>query len=124
MINPSISAKKKFQILIKLMNNQKFSIIPTLIENDKFINDPKIKSDILNTHFANKSTVDNPDDEIPFLNPLPGINKCESINTSPLETAKIIRLTTKITIFPLRYFRQIFGPNFNPHLIFSIKTTK
>ena len=56
------------------MNNQKFSIIPTLIENYKCIKDPKNKSDILNSHFANKSIVNNREDEVPSLDPLPGIN--------------------------------------------------
>ena len=77
------------------MNNQKLSIIPTLIENEKIIDDPKCKSNILNLHFADQSSVNNPSDEVPFLNPLPGINKCNTLNTSPLETAKIIRLTKK-----------------------------
>ena len=77
------------------MNNQKFSIIPTLIENEKIIDDPKLKSNILNTHFADKSSVNSPSDEVPFLDSLPGIGQCNTLNTSPLETARIIRLTKK-----------------------------
>ena len=67
MINPSISAKKQLKILIKFMNNQKISIIPTLIENKKIIDDPILKSNILNAHFADKSSVNSPSEEVPFL---------------------------------------------------------
>ena len=77
------------------MINQKFSIIPSLIEQEEFINDPKAKSDILNDHLSSKSKVNNADDPVPFLDPIPGINKCDTLNTSPLETARIIRLTKK-----------------------------
>ena len=41
--NPSISAKKKFAILLKLMKNNKISSTPPLIENEHIINDPKEK---------------------------------------------------------------------------------
>ena len=57
MKNFSISAKKKFSILVKLMKNSKFSTIPPLVENDETINDPLQKSNILNSFFASKSTV-------------------------------------------------------------------
>ena len=79
MINLAISAKNFFlQILIKLMNNQKFSRIPTLIKNEQIIDNPKIKNYILNAHFAEKSRVNNPSDEVPLLDPLPGIGQCNT----------------------------------------------
>ena len=46
MNNSQISAKKKFNILSKLLRKTKSSSIPPLIENDKTITDPKEKSDI------------------------------------------------------------------------------
>ena len=77
------------------MINQKFSIIPSFIEQEEFINDPKAKSDVLNDHLSSISKVNNADDPVPLLDPFPGINKCDTLNTSPLETARIIRLTKK-----------------------------
>ena len=67
MLNPEISAKKKFSILKKLLNNQKFSSIPPLIDGSLTIKDPKLQSDVFNTHFATKSTVPNPNDHAPNL---------------------------------------------------------
>ena len=98
MNNPEMSAKKKFGILIKLMNTQKFSSIPTLIDEDKTTTKPEDKANILNKYFASKSTVTNPEDEAPFLQPKVEFNKFENINTSPLEVAKIIRSTKKSQI--------------------------
>ena len=56
MNNNSISAKKKFSILLRLMKNNKFSGISPLNENDIIINDPKNKSEIFNNFFASKSS--------------------------------------------------------------------
>ena len=86
-----ISAKKKFSILLKLMNNNKFSSIPALIENGKTITDDQEKSNLLNNHFSAKATVPNPNDEVPLLFRKPEMPKFDSINTSPLEVSKIIR---------------------------------
>ena len=41
MNNNSISPKKKFQILLKQMKNNKFTPMPPIIENDQTITDPK-----------------------------------------------------------------------------------
>ena len=57
MSNHSISAKKKFNILLRLMKNSKFSTIPPLEESDKTVHDSVEKSNILNSYFASKSTV-------------------------------------------------------------------
>ena len=65
--NPSITAKKKFGILLKLMKNNKFSNTPPLVENDKVINDPYEKSNIFNTFFASKSSVPEHNDPAPTL---------------------------------------------------------
>ena len=46
--NPSLSAKKKFGILLKLMKNNKFSNIPPLVENNVTVNDPSEQSNIFN----------------------------------------------------------------------------
>ena len=67
MNNPEISAKKKFSILTKLLNNKKYSVIPPLIENGKTISECKPKSDIFNHHFASKSSVTNSHDHVPPL---------------------------------------------------------
>ena len=91
MLNYSISAKKKFGILTKLMNNQKFSSVASLIEGGNTVDDPLQKSNILNNHFASKSTVHGADDDVPFLPIKENIPLFDSINTSPLETAKIVR---------------------------------
>ena len=47
MHSPQISAKKKFNILKNLMNNQKHSSIPQLIKDDVLSNDSTSKSNIL-----------------------------------------------------------------------------
>ena len=73
MNNPEISAKKNFSILTKLLNNKKYSAIPPLLENGKTISESKPKSDLFNKHFASKSCVPNPNDNIPFI---PKKNKC------------------------------------------------
>ena len=91
MNNPSISPKKKFQILLKLMKNNKFSQNPPLIENDLTINDAKQKSEIFNTFFASKSSVLNDLDDPPFLQKIENVPSLEQINTSPIEIAKLIR---------------------------------
>ena len=91
MCNNEISAKKKFNILSKLLNNQKFSVIPPLLENGTTVNDPKKQSDILNSFFASKSTVPGSNDEPPDL-PDKDINSYFSqINTSPIQISKTIR---------------------------------
>ena len=95
MLNYEISAKKKFSILTKLLNNQKFSSIPPLLENGLIINDPEQKGNILNQHFAKKSTVPGSDDEVPLLEQKHCFSNFSNITTSPLQTAKIIRSTLK-----------------------------
>ena len=89
--NPSITAKKKFGILLKLMKNNKFSNTPPLVENDKVINDPYEKSNIFNTFFASKSSVPEHYDPAPTLEQKEGVSLINSLNTSPFEIAKIIR---------------------------------
>ena len=98
MNNPEISAKKKFGILIKLMNSQKFSSIPKLVENGTTTTKPEEKANLFNKYFASKSTVVNTDDEVPVLNPKVEFNKFETINTSYIEVAKIIRAIKKSQI--------------------------
>ena len=86
-----ISAKKRFSILLKLMNDTKFSSISALIENGKTVTDNHNKSNLLNNHFSSKASVPNPNDEVPLLLRKPEMPKFDSINTSPLEVSKIIR---------------------------------
>ena len=89
--NPSISAKKKFGILLKLMKNDKFCNTPPLVENDVTINDPLQKANIFNAFFASKSSVPNPDDPVPQLDRIEGIPLLTSVNTSPFEISKLIK---------------------------------
>ena len=89
--NPSIPAKKKFAILLRLMKNNKFCSTPPLVENDITVNDPLEKSNIFNRFFAAKSTVPNPNDPPPNLQQLEGVPSLNSLNTSPFEIARIIR---------------------------------
>ena len=49
MNNITIPAKKKFNILQKLMKNNKFLPTPPLLENGNTINEPKQKSEIFNS---------------------------------------------------------------------------
>ena len=91
MNNFSISAKKKFSILVKLMKNSKFSTIPPLVENDETINDPLQKSNILNSFFASKSTVACSNDPAPELEKLDGIPELNILNTSPIEIGRFLR---------------------------------
>ena len=92
MNNSSISAKKKFSILLKLMKNNKFSYTPPLVENENVINDSYEKSNIFNKFFTSKSTVPNNNEPIPNLERLEGVPHLTMLNTSPLEVAKLIRL--------------------------------
>jgi hypothetical protein len=73
------------------LNNQKYSKIPPLIEEGNTINDSKQKSDIFNKHFANKATVNGPDDNPPTLIKKDVIEPFAVLNTSPIEVAQIIR---------------------------------
>ena len=92
MKNTEISAKKKFNILTKLMKTQKCSSIPPLIENNEIIIDPKAKADLFNELFVSKATVPNNNDPVPDLPPRNDIlSTLSNLNTSPIEVAKIIR---------------------------------
>ena len=91
MNNYSISPKKKFSILLRLMKNVRFSTIPPLVENDKTIHDSTEKSNILNAFFASKSTVPNYDEPSPVLDRKEGIPDIDILNTSPIEIAKFMR---------------------------------
>ena len=70
MNNTSISAKKKFNILQKLMKNNKFSSTPPLIEDGETIHEPNKKSEIFNSFFASKSSVQGHNDDPPYLQKL------------------------------------------------------
>ena len=50
--NPSLSVKKKFSILFKLMKNNKFCKVPPLVENNVTVQDPLEQSNIFNNFFA------------------------------------------------------------------------
>ena len=95
MTNPHISAKKKFGILTKLMKNQKVSTIPPLVEENCTITDAKQKADLLNSHFASKSTVSGADDAPPVLEKLPVLSELNYLNTSSIEISKIVRSMKK-----------------------------
>ena len=96
MHNYSISAKKKFSILTKLMKNQKNSSVPPLIEAEQTVNDPQTKSNIFNDLFASKATVAGADDPVPPLKIKDDIlSQLSQINTSPIEVAQIIRTIKK-----------------------------
>ena len=63
----NITAKKKFDILLKLMKNNKFSPTPPLIENKEIINTPQQKCEIFNAFFASKSNRPGSNDDPPYL---------------------------------------------------------
>ena len=73
------------------MKNNKFTNIPSLIENNSEIHDPLEQSNIFNDFFASKSSVQNPEDPVPFLQRKEGIVPLNMINTSPIEIARIVR---------------------------------
>ena len=99
--NPSITPKKKFGILLKLMKSNKFcNTTPPLVENDVTVNDPHEKSNIFNTFFASKATVPNYNDPAPHLEPIEGVPLLSSLNTSPFEVAKIMRNIKKSHLSP------------------------
>ena len=91
MNNVNIPARKKFNILQKLMKNNKFSPTPPLLEGGNIVKEPKQKSDIFNEFFASKSYVDGFDDEPPNLERLENVKNLCMINTSPLEVGKLVR---------------------------------
>ena len=73
------------------MNNGKNSIIPTIIDNNIHVTDPSDKANLFNDFFANKATVENDNDDVPFLEPKNINNSINKFNTSPIELAHIIR---------------------------------
>ena len=91
MTNYSISAKKKFNILQKLMKNNKFVQTPPLIEQGETIHEPKHKSEVFNSFFASKSSVSGHEDDPPYLQKIFGVSSFQVLNTSPIEVGKIIR---------------------------------
>ena len=107
MNNPSISAKKKFSILLRLMKSNKFSGIFPLNENNEIINDSKAKSDIFNDFFASKSKLNGHDDFPPNLERIDNVPNLSSINTSPIEVSKLIRSLTKSHISPCSCYTNI-----------------
>ena len=98
MQNFDISAKKKFKILTKLMNNQKYSSISTLINNGEVTEDSGGKSELLNKFFVSKAKVVGENDEVPILDRDENITEVNNINTSPIEVAKIMRGLKKSNI--------------------------
>ena len=109
MNNYNISAKKKFCILSKLMKNNKVSHIPPIIEEDKIITDPVEKANVFNNLFAQKSSVQGEKDPPPVLPQKEDIwEKLSSINTSPIEVAKLCRDIKKSQIYPTVEFQGSF----------------
>ena len=100
MNNHSISAKKKFSILLRLMKNNKFSCISPLNENDEIIHDSNQKSEIFNKYFASNSTLSGGNDNPPNVERLENIPDLTMLNTSPLEVDKLIRNLKKSHISP------------------------
>ena len=82
------------------MKNNKFSGLSPLKENGEIINDPKHKSEILNTNFSKKSTVEGHTDVSPNLNRIDNISDLSIVNTSPIEVGKLIRNLKKSHISP------------------------
>ena len=95
MTNSYISAKKKFSILIKLMQTNKYTSIPPILENNSSVQDPQTKANIFNTFFASKSCVPHPNDVPPFLQRKEGVAALNRINTSPIEVGKLVRTLKK-----------------------------
>ena len=58
---------------------------------DRTINDSVEKSNLFNKFFASKATVKNYNDAPPHLDPLEDISYLRSVNTSPIEIAKLVR---------------------------------
>ena len=79
MRNSALLVKKKFSILFKLMKNNK-TYDPPLIENGSTIHDPFEQSNIFNKFFASKSSVQDPNDTVPYLQRKEGINSFNMIN--------------------------------------------
>ena len=84
MNNCSISPKKKFLSLLKLIKNNKFTPTPSLLENDVIINEPKQKSELFNKFFSSKSNVQGANDGPPNLQRFLNVSSLKNINTSPL----------------------------------------
>ena len=92
MHNPSISAKKKFSILSKLMRNNKVSHVPPIVENGNIVTDSEVKSNIFNNFFASRASVDGAEDVAPNLPPKEDIfESLTTFNTSYIEVAKLCR---------------------------------
>ena len=81
MNNHQISPKKKFNILNNLLRKNKSSSVPPLIENGETVTDAKNKSEILNTHFTQKASVDGFNDTPPKLDKHDVFSSLDQINT-------------------------------------------
>ena len=81
------------------MKNNKFTNVPPLVDNNITVQDPTEQSNIFNNFFASKSTVNDMDDPIPFLQQKEGIQIMNSINTSPIVVARFIRIINCRKIF-------------------------
>ena len=91
MHNCSISAKKKFSILTKLIRTQKVSSVPPIIENGEIITDSQQKANIFNNFFSDKATVSGNNDPVPPLITREDIiSPITQFNTSPFEHGHII----------------------------------
>ena len=92
MHSSSISAKKKFSILTKLIRTQKISSVPPIIENGEVITDSQEKANIFNNFFSEKATVSGNNDPVPPLIQRDDIiTPITQFNTSPFELGHIIR---------------------------------
>ena len=117
------------------MKNNKFSAVPPLVENDLTIQDPLEQSNIFNSFFSSKSSVNNPNDPVPNLERKEGVSSLNAINTSPIEVAKFIRnikkshfsqcgipgkfihmISTTISFSMSRLFNNLFEIGHFPHL--------
>ena len=109
MHSASISAKKKFSILTKLIRTQKISSVPPIIENGEVITDSQEKANIFNNFFSEKATVSGNNDPVPPLIQRDDIiTPITQFNTSPFELGHIIRNIknpiTRIVVFLVSFF--------------------
>ena len=99
MNNHSITAKKKFCILLKLMKNNKYSGISPLNEGNETIDDSGQKSKIFNEFFASKSNLNGKNDDPPILQKK-DFPDLAILDTSQFEVVKLIRNLKKSHISP------------------------
>ena len=91
MSDPSMSSRKKFDLLKKVSSTDLKETIPPLCDGDSIVHGPKEKANLLNMFFCSKSHINGYSDPSPDLEKSDTIPSLKQFNTSPFEIGPIIK---------------------------------